>query len=103
MGNRALVQVVNSDSEFSPVLYLHWQGGCAPAYIEQLKTMMADRNDDCAYTFARLVGIAHTAIEPPLSVGVWNADAKLTAADSHGDSGVYIVHCYDNWEVEHLL
>jgi hypothetical protein len=103
MGNRALIQVVGSRSEdVSPVLYLHWHGHKVPEYIEELKAMMADRPDDVQYTFARLVGICHTHIEPPLSMGVWSADKQLQRADSHGDHGVYIINCA-NWHVENLL
>ena len=90
MGNRALIQVVDSRGDVSPVLYLHWHGGDVPAYIEELREMMADRPDDVQYAFARLVG------------RVWNANKQLQRGDSHGDHGVYIVHCYGDWKVEHL-
>jgi len=102
MGNRALIQVVDSRGDVSSVIYLHWHGGDVPTYIEELREMMAERPDDVQYSFARLVGICHNHIAPPLSLGVWNANKQLQRGDSHGDHGVYIVHCYGDWKVEHL-
>jgi hypothetical protein len=99
MGDRALVQMVTTDKQVSPVLYLHWDGDNVEALIRDTADLMKGRNGDLSYSFARLVGMAHEHRTGNLSVGVWNYARKLTAKDSHGDAGCFIVNV-DTWDVD---
>lgn len=91
MGNRALIQVINT-TEVSPTLYLHHHADDVERILEKWWILMETRRDDVSYGFARLVGICHEHIEGNLSLGVWNTDEMLTEADSHGDGGVFLVN-----------
>lgn len=99
MGSRALVQFVDSDNEFSPVCYLHWDGGRVREFIEECSVLMESRGEDVFYAFARFVGICHTHIEGNMSLGVDNIDHVLTVEDSYGDHGCFVVHC-GTWEIK---
>jgi hypothetical protein len=99
MGDRALIQFEDSKGEVSPVVYLHWHGDVALEYIDELKSLMADRTDDVPYATARFIGICHSHIDGNLSLGVWNQPERLTADDSHGDNGCFLVHV-DTWLIE---
>lgn len=95
MGDRVVIQVIKSDEtpvEFSPVAYGHWHGEATPKTVKRLRTRMATRPGDVAYTFARLIQ-EMTVVDPDgnLSFGVWNASAVLTKDDSHGDAGVVLI------------
>ncbi len=92
MGNRALLQVVDAD-EFGPVVYCHWSGERVPDIVRKLAARMADRKGDLPYTSARLVQECVRDDDGALSFGIWNADKKLTAEDSHGDAGVVLIDC----------
>ena len=105
MGDRALIQIVrhntssNQEPEFSPVCYLHHAGCDAADYIRELSDRMVNRDGDCGYAFARLIGIAHNHTPGNMSLGAWNADGILKAEDTHGDAGIYIVDC-TTWKVK---
>lgn len=102
MGDRVLIQLKDSDGAVSPVCYLHWHGGRAPDLIRETAKLMQSRGEDIAYAFARLVGVCHQHIEGNTSLGVWPLDGdaeQLSPEQSHGDAGIYIVHC-GTWEVE---
>lgn len=101
MGNRVLFQVV-SKTEFSPVIYCHWSGSKAKEIAEKLKHRMADRDNDVEYAAARLVQIACGSDEGNTGFGIWNAEKRLTAKDSHGDAGVYLIHADSGYVAEHL-
>lgn len=90
MGDRALIQLKTA-SEFSPVLYLHWSGGHVADILARTEKQMRGRAGDVSYSFARLVAQAINGDKSNLSYGVWNADKVLTAEDSHGDAGVFVV------------
>lgn len=92
MGNRVLFQVVSPDrSEFSPVVYGHWSGSDAGSVCKRLWQRMQTRPGDVWYTSARLVQELIDGDKTALGFGMWNADAVLTEADSHGDAGVVLV------------
>lgn len=99
MGDRVLVQFKDSSDRVSPVCYMHWHGDRAPELIRECAKLMESRGEDLSYAFARFVGICHSHINGNLSLGVFNQAAKLTAEDSHGDAGCYVVNC-KTWEVE---
>lgn len=99
MGDRALVQFIDSKKQVSPVVYLHWQGSMVEDYLYELARLMKDRKDDVQYSCARFIGIVHSHNVDSHSLGVWNQSKKLTAKDSHGDAGVFVVNC-ENWQVK---
>jgi hypothetical protein len=101
MGDRVLVQFINGrqgEGKYSPVAYLHWHGDSAPDMIKTCAALMAGRDGDVDYAFARFVGICHEAIGGNISLGAWNATGVLQSGDSHGDAGCYVVDVY-TWEV----
>lgn len=101
MGDRVLMQVVNKDT-FSPVIYLHWGGSEALEIAERLKARMFHRSDDLSYAAARLVQEAAQKSANATGVGIWNAVARLTATDTHGDAGVILIHSDENYRAEPL-
>lgn len=100
MGNRVLVQFKSGD-EVSPVVYGHNAGHDAPQLIKQLREQMDSRNDDLAYIAARCVQQFIGGDRGQLGFGIWNADKELTAEDTHGDGGVYVVEIGQRWKVKH--
>ena len=90
MGDRVLIQLTNGD-KFSPVLYCHNSGHRALEIIDATKQRMATRGGDLDYSFARLVQAAIGTSDDNTGYGIWNAEAILTADDSHGDAGVVVV------------
>lgn len=102
MGDRVLFQVVNKadPAAFGPVIYGHWAGSNAPAIVRRLAERMADRAGDVDYATARLVQECTAGDDGALGFGVWNASARLTADDSHGDAGVVLVDCGDGFRCE---
>jgi len=98
MGDRALVQFIDSKGNYSPAVYLHWRGFKVGHYLEALQARMGDRLDDVDYSCARFIGIVHEDIEGELSLGVREIGRKLRASDSPGDAGCFIVNC-KTWKV----
>jgi len=79
MGDRVLMQVVNGEGEFGPVVYGHDAGVYAPAIVKALVTRMGGRGGDVSYWTARLAQeTAKTCAEGNMSFGMWNAEAVLT-------------------------
>lgn len=93
MGDRVLFQAWQGQ-EFGPVIYGHWSGDQAPHICHRLAIRMKDRPGDVSYTSARIVQEMIGTDPGALSFGTWNADAKLTATDSHGDAGIVLVECH---------
>ena len=94
MGDRVLFQMVRrSSGYFGPVVYCHWAGYRAPEIARKLAARMASRTGDLDYATARLVQECTANGDGPLSFGVSNAAAQLTAEDSHGDAGVVLIDC----------
>ena len=58
---------------------------------------MASRGADQDYATARLIQEAIGNDPGALSFGVWNAESQLTAADSHGDDGVVLIDCANDY------
>ena len=104
MGDRVLFQVVSKTdrAKFGPVVYCHWAGDRAPAIVRALAERMADRPSDVDYATARLVQECTAGDDGALSFGVWNATARLTGNDSHGDAGVVLIDCADGFRCECL-
>ena len=101
MGDRALV-ILKCGNAYSPVMYLHWHAPQVQNYINRLKEVMNNREEDIHYAFARLVGIVHNDIDGNLSLGCWNLPAEFDEANdkahssiSHGDGGIYVVNLKD--------
>lgn len=90
MGDRVLVQFKN-ESEVSPAIYLHWGGEQAPELIKKCFEYMEGRRNNVAYTAARFTGICHEKTTGNLSLGLLQQTTELTAQDSHGDAGCYVV------------
>jgi hypothetical protein len=97
MGDRVLFQVWRRiaavELEVSPVIYGHWSGSDAPAIVQSLQKRMKGREGDVQYTAARCVQEICGNDTGNLGVGLWNAKARLTANDSHGDAGVVLIEC----------
>lgn len=102
MGNRACVIFYDSD-RISPTVYLHWEGGSVPAWLDQLKHLMDGRFGDAAYAAARFVGICHQHIDGNLSLGVWSntlsraniLDSSYLENESPGNAGIVVVDTND--------
>jgi len=107
MGDRALVAFYNSDpvhgrhSE-TPAVYLHWHGESVPEWVRELAAMMGERRGDPSYAVARFCGIAHSHIDPPLSLGLLDLPAAWASRTdgekaklSHGDAGFVAVDASD--------
>jgi hypothetical protein len=104
MGNRAVVIFEDSQSKnFSPAVYLHWNGGpeSVYAFLDELdvRQIRADQEYEAA-RFIQIVGefFGHEG----LSLGVFNGpetDLELTEDSqfNHGDNGIYLV-CRENKE-----
>ena len=90
MGDRVVLQCYG-DGEVGPAVYGHWSGQDALAVIERLRERMRARPGDVAYWSARLVQELTRMDRGCLGFGIWNAPAKLTAKDSHGDAGVILI------------
>ncbi len=101
MGDRVLFQVV-SKRKFSPVVYAHNDGHKALDVVARLRERMADRDDDVDYAAARLVQELTGDDKYNTGYGIWNADARLTKDDTHGDAGVILIHADDNCRAEIL-
>lgn len=107
MGDRVLFQLyrrgpVGSPDAVSPVIYGHWCGSNAPAYVAKLREVMASRGPDLDYAAARLVAILCGDAPGNLSVGMWNAplldggrERLLHEGDSHGDAGIVLIDVSD--------
>ena len=91
MGDRVLMQVVNNEGEFGPVVYCVWSWSNVPKFVKELKKRMSDRQNDIPYSTANLAQIAMGNDADNLGFGIWNATAILTAEDSHGDAGVVLI------------
>jgi hypothetical protein len=90
MGNRVLIQFAK-DTDVSPAIYGHWAGSDAAETIKALRAQMADRPSDLSYVAARCLGRLIGGDESSTGYGLWNAPKHLTAAESHGDAGVFLV------------
>lgn len=91
MGNRAVIATeTQTGYDVMPDIYLHWNGGwdSVSLFMQKLVDVMGDRITDVPYSWARLIGIIHNHIEPPLSLGV--ALPENTDRDN-GDNGTYFV------------
>ncbi len=103
MGDRVLMQCYSSETnEFGPVVYCHWTGHDAKEVVQLLRKRMQSRQKDLAYSSARLAQIAMAGDDGNLSYGIWNADHKLTAADSHGDAGVVLIDVDNDHKATYL-
>lgn len=105
MGDRALIIFHDAKrTAYSPVVYLHWNGGEVGQYLEAIKQRMGDRKNDVDYAAARFVGLAHEAIAGALSLGIFEKaadfkdEARYLKKISHGDAGVFLVDC-NSWGV----
>jgi hypothetical protein len=104
MGDRVLMQVVSDDRKnFSPVIYMHWEGSNWENIVQKLAAQTHDILDDVNYSAASLVQICATYFEMNYyrSVGIWNTDHILTADDSHGDNGIVLINAKD-FTAEHI-
>lgn len=90
MGNRVVIQFING-ADVSPAIYGHWAGSATPDMLAELRKQMADRPSDLPYVSARALGRFIDGDKGSTGFGLWNAPKKLTASDSHGDAGVFLV------------
>ena len=102
MGNRATVIFTDGKTQFSPAVYLHWNGGPESVYgfLEELdrRKVRADQDYECA-RFIQLVGEHFDSDRVSgLSLGITNGPASDAVADlgkvqtDHGDNGFYLVN-----------
>ena len=98
------MQVVRrSTSEFGPAMYGHNSGEDTKAIVARLAKQMRGRPGDVQYASARLVQCMIPADnQGNTSFGIWNVDHVLTAADSHGDAGVTLIYCDEDFRCEHF-
>jgi len=104
MGNRAIIIFEDEKSqEFSPAIYLHWNGGPESVYpfLDELdhRKVRADQDYEAA-RFIQIVGEFMSQDKlSSLSLGIHNGPKNLnpkTLTDyDHGDNGIYIV-CREN-------
>jgi hypothetical protein len=105
MGDRAMVIFHDHvRKKYGPAVYIHWHGHAVGRYLNDLKTLMADRLDDVDYATARFVGVAHEDNRDNLSLGVFEKprrfnDSKAFLDDySPGDAGLFLIDA-KTWEV----
>lgn len=91
MGDRALIQMTDG-VDYSPTLYMHWDGPNVAGILERTQRRMRDRPNDLAYAFARLVQEAIGNAEGNLSFGVSNCVNPVSPEASCGDAGVFLVN-----------
>ena len=71
MGNRATIEVKDSDGQSAPAyIYLHWGGDPVDVIETVNKAEGVMRKTDCCYALARLIGTYHNEIAGGLSLGV---------------------------------
>lgn len=100
MGDRALIQFTDKGGTVSPVVYVHGQGYAVGTLLEETMKLMQGRPDDIQYASARFVGICHSKNVSNLSLGIWNKNELLTAEDTHGDAGCFVVDVTEEkWKV----
>jgi hypothetical protein len=102
MGNRALVIFANKDwTEFSPAVYLHWNGGpeSVYAFLDELDRRKIRGGDDLSYQTARFIHTVGDFLDQDeaqgLSLGVFDGPKKLDKPEEitfHGDNGAYVVY-----------
>jgi len=90
MGDRALIQL-HIGGDVSPVLYLHWSGSNVGDILSRTMERMKNRHDDLPYVFARMVQEAINGRDGDTGFGCWNQPKALSAGDSHGDAGCFLV------------
>jgi len=103
MGDRALVVFKETSelvgkTEYSPVIYLHWNGEDVPGLLQKTKKVMEGREHDLSYTSARFIGVCNNYLEGNLSLGMWNLPSnfnqwtkKEKIKYGHGDAGLIVV------------
>lgn len=78
--------------DYSPAVYLHWHGPYVAAMIEETFEMMAAEADRGIDMYAaRFIGVAHSHVEPPLSLRVTAVDGRIDAGDFDEDCGLFLV------------
>lgn len=101
MGNRAIVIFKESEKEFGPQIYLHWNGGVESimAFITEMERRGHLRND-CSYATARFICVVGDFFrqmgkdysDTGLSLGIYEPPHPATFEKiSHGDNGVFVV------------
>jgi hypothetical protein len=101
MGNRATVIFTDGKKEFSPAVYLHWNGGPESIYgfLDELnrRKVRADQNYECA-RFVQLVGeFFDQNMQGTTSLGIANGPRSDSLTDlqkvrtDHSDNGFYLV------------
>lgn len=103
MGNRATVIFTDGNSEFSPAVYLHWNGGpeSVYAFLHELerRQVRADQDYECA-RFIQIVGDFFDSGDAvtSLSLGVANGptsnmlSALAKVRTDKSDNGIYLVN-----------
>lgn len=92
MGDRVLVTFTTNDNDYTPAIYLHWQGHKAAEMIREAQPLM--RKNDPAYAAARFCGFCASQISGVLGLGIVPGPSAEVDWDeySHGDAGVYVVN-----------
>lgn len=97
MGDRAVV-VFRSAEDYSPGIYLHWDGYRVAELLEAATPRL--RQGDAPYSAARFCGACHEHIPGNLSLGLLSPPVVAEGAVrpdfsfygyGHGDEGVFVV------------
>ena len=103
MGNRVIVVFINRDrTEFSPSIYLHWNGGPESiyAFLKEMDIREVRGSDHMEYQAAGFIKIVGDLFGPDgLSLGVSNLrgvshlnyQEKLTDSNYMEDNGLYLI------------
>ena len=89
MGNRATIEVKDSDNMSAPAfIYLHWNGSPDNVIMMVEKAEGVMRKTDACYALARLIGTYHNEIAGGLSLGVI---APTDIDPEYLDNGHYVI------------
>jgi len=105
MGDRALVVFTDrNETNYSPVVYLHWGGSDVLSLLEAASPRM--RTGDVCYSAARFIGVCHEQMNGHRGLGIFNSPTGDDAREvirsddfSHGDAGVFLANV-DTWIVQ---
>lgn len=105
MGNRATIVFTDGKGEFSPAVYLHWNGGPESVYAFLAELTRRGVRPDCQYDVARFIQLVGEFFDQDAiggySLGVSNGPKNDSIAEldriqtDHGDNGLFLVNRTD--------
>lgn len=95
MGNRANIIFANEKlTDFSPVIYLHWNGGLESivGFVEVMKRNIGNRdNDEVSRQAACFVSTVCICLDDVMSARLDDFNGKFYAFSDIGDNGLLII------------